>query len=109
MPRRPPTHKPARRSQPRPAWQKAHGKARETGRPWRRKREHVLARDNHLCQPCLKLGVLTVATDVDHIIPVGEGGTSHTSNLQSICDRCHRCKTALEAKRARARGGVGGG
>jgi 5-methylcytosine-specific restriction protein A len=43
------------------------------------------------------------ATQVDHIIPVSEGGGDELSNLQSTCDPCHEAKTQEEAQRARAK------
>ena len=70
------------------------------GRPWRRKRDRVLSRDGHLCQPCRRSRRLRLATQVDHIIGLAEGGTDHESNLQAICDDCHERKTQREAKRA---------
>ncbi|QSR35563.1 HNH endonuclease [Marinobacterium iners] len=70
------------------------------GRPWRRKRDHVLQRDKGLCQPCLKQNRISPATQVDHITPVAEGGTDADSNLQAICKACHDVKTQAEAKRA---------
>lgn len=77
-----------------------YGKGRG-GRPWRRKREAVLKRDKYLCQPCDREGRLTVATQVDHVVPEFEGGTDDEQNLQGICDDCHEAKTQAEARRAR--------
>lgn len=77
------------------------------GRPWRRKREHVLQRDGFTCRVCLASGVVTLADEVDHIIPRSQGGTDETTNLQAICKTCHRAKTAGEASAGR-RGGRGG-
>lgn len=79
-----------------------YGKGRG-GRPWRRLRESVLQRDQHLCQPCKTQGRYTEATQVDHIGPQAEGGTDDRVNLQAICDDCHDAKTAEEAKRGMAR------
>ena len=42
---------------------------------------------------------LTVATQVDHVIPQAEGGTDEESNLQAICEPCHQAKTKAEAAR----------
>lgn len=66
-----------------------------TGR-WRKLRAVILQRDNHLCQVCLAAGTLTPAREADHIIPVAQGGTDDSDNLQSICRACHRIKTARE-------------
>ncbi|HYG05331.1 MAG TPA: HNH endonuclease signature motif containing protein [Stenotrophomonas sp.] len=71
------------------------------GRPWRRLRDSILQRDQHLCQPCKAQGRYTEATQVDHIVPQAEGGTDDRVNLQAICDDCHKRKTEAEALRAR--------
>ena len=41
--------------------------------------------------------------EVDHIVPVCEGGGHVPSNLQVLCRRCHRTKTEAESRRARRR------
>lgn len=69
------------------------------GRPWRRLRDQVLERDQHLCQPCKAQGILTQATMVDHIVPQAEGGTDDPKNLQAICADCHQAKTNEERRR----------
>ena len=43
-----------------------------------------------------------VSTEVDHVIPVFEGGTHDDDNLQGACHACHAEKTARESARARA-------
>jgi 5-methylcytosine-specific restriction protein A len=76
-----------------------------TGSAWRRIRRRILARDCGMCQACLAAGRFTVACDVDHRVPVWEGGTDADANLQSLCDVCHKAKTAAEATRRAAGGG----
>lgn len=73
------------------------------GRPWRRKRDRILQRDGYLCQceDCKRDGLLTLATEVDHIIPLAEGGTDDERNLRAINHDCHEKKTRAEAKRAK--------
>lgn len=71
------------------------------GSAWsNRIRPGILRRDKYLCQPCLQGGVLTDASQVDHIIPKSQGGTDSPDNLQSICASCHRLKTQAESKGA---------
>ena len=70
-------------------------------RGWRRLRNSVLMRDNHLCQECLKDGIYTHANEVDHIKPKYLGGGDSYSNLQAICSRHHKIKTLKEARAAR--------
>lgn len=37
--------------------------------------------------------------DVDHVVPVGEGGSNEPSNLRCLCSDCHREKTRDDAGR----------
>jgi 5-methylcytosine-specific restriction enzyme A len=83
-----------------------HGKSRQSrgyGARWDKLRLRILARDSHLCQPCLNTGILKPATQVDHITPKAKGGTDDPDNLQAICDPCHKDKTAREAAEAQGR------
>jgi 5-methylcytosine-specific restriction protein A len=41
------------------------------------------------------------ATQVDHVIPLAEGGPDDETNLAPIHEDCHRAKTQAEARRAR--------
>jgi 5-methylcytosine-specific restriction protein A len=75
---------------------KGNATARGYGADWRKLRQIVLQRDNHLCLSCLKNGRAVTATDVDHIKPKAQGGTNTLNNLQSLCADHHRAKTALE-------------
>ena len=72
---------------------------------WREARRLFL-QENPLCVECLKQGVATPATVVDHIIP-HRGDWElfwDRNNWQSLCKRHHDAKTAREcfAKRGRA-------
>jgi 5-methylcytosine-specific restriction protein A len=77
--------------------------ARGYGSRWDKLRLRILARDRHLCQPCLDAGVVTPAREVDHITPKAAGGTDAEDNLAAICIACHREKTAREAAEAQGR------
>jgi 5-methylcytosine-specific restriction protein A len=66
------------------------------GWAWKKQRVRIMKRDSGLCQPCLKTGQVSIATEVDHIINKARGGTDDDSNLQAICDDCHKAKTARE-------------
>jgi len=86
--------------QPEP-WLSSKGKTpteRGYGYDWKKLRLKVLIRDAHLCQECFKNNIITVATDVDHIIPKSKGGTNAMTNLQSLCNPCHKIKTNSERK-----------
>ena len=66
---------------------------------WRSLRKFVLIRDNYLCQICLSKGKYVTATEVDHIVPLKEGGTNELNNLQSLCKSCHSRKTRHETSK----------
>lgn len=70
------------------------------GRPWRRLRIAILERDNYLCQcdDCTRLGLIRIANEVDHIIPLSRDGTDDETNLRAINSECHKKKTAKESR-----------
>ena len=50
-----------------------------------------------LCRECRKVGKLTPASIVDHIIERSKGGSDFDQeNLQSTCASCHNAKTRRE-------------
>lgn len=82
---------------------------RGLGWEWQQIRLQILARDAGLCQVCKRNGLLTQATEVDHIKPRKKGGTHDARNLQVICSQCHVEKTAAdEGKTRRAAIGADG-
>lgn len=85
------------------AWVRGNAGRGRGGRPWRRLRGAVLARDKHLCQPCRRRGNVAPAVEVDHIVSEAEGGATSAGNLEGICGPCHKAKTQREALRARQR------
>ncbi|WP_417315679.1 HNH endonuclease [Cycloclasticus pugetii] len=82
------------------SWTRGRAGRGRGGRPWRRLRDQVLNRDQHLCQPCKRQAKVSPASQVDHIIPESEGGPTVPSNLEAICTPCHDAKTQREAIRA---------
>lgn len=66
------------------------------GRAGCRMRERILKRDGYLCQGCLRRGRVAVATDVDHILPLHQGGSNADSNQESLCRECHDQKSERE-------------
>lgn len=66
------------------------------GHAWEKIKKRILRRDKALCQPCKRVGRLTQADDVDHIIAKHKGGSDRDDNLECICKPCHRLKTATE-------------
>lgn len=69
---------------------------------WRKIRRMQLAR-SPICQDPHGIhaenGEVVAANEVDHVIPLSQGGTHAMANLQSLCKKCHSTKTALEDKR----------
>ena len=65
---------------------------RTRGRKWMQMRELWLTQ-NPLCAECLKAGRVTLATEVDHKIPLFKGGADARENLNSLCADHHRIKT----------------
>lgn len=75
-------------------WGKSRG-----GRPWRRLKDEILARDNYTCQCCGRVGG---KLELDHIINLAQGGTDDKDNLQILCHACHKQKTQDESQHAYA-------
>lgn len=55
-------------------------------------RHEVFLRDGYRCREC---GATNHETrlEVDHIIPVSQGGTDELENLQTLCAECNRAKS----------------
>jgi 5-methylcytosine-specific restriction endonuclease McrA len=62
----------------------------------KRKRVHVLQRDNYICQHCCEAYPET-NLEADHIVPLHLGGEDTIDNMQCLCIPCHKIKTAAEA------------
>jgi len=75
---------------------------RARGRSWMARRYAWLAQHPE----CAECGRIDVTNQVDHIVPLCEGGADDESNMQTMCDEHHRAKTAEEAgRRAKVRAG----
>jgi 5-methylcytosine-specific restriction protein A len=59
-------------------------------------RRRILA-GNPLCAACEAKGRVTVATAVDHIVPLSKGGSNDEANLRPLCRDCHADKTRADA------------
>ena len=81
-----------------PSWVRpsAHAHKRLPTQEWMRLRAQVLR-----TMPACACG--RPATQVDHVVSLGQGGTHALANLRGICKRCHDAKTAREAAAARRR------
>jgi 5-methylcytosine-specific restriction protein A len=51
---------------------------------------------NPLCVECQKEGVITLAVELDHIVPLFKGGNDDYTNLQGMCRHHHSLKTARD-------------
>ena len=65
---------------------------------WQRLRKVQLSKEP-LCRYCSEQGRVTMATDVDHIVPIAAGGEAYDEgNLQSLCRSCHSSAKQREDK-----------
>ena len=60
-------------------------------------RECARARARGRCERCGAAAKL----EVDHVVPVSEGGDGSLENAQALCHACHTTKTASERRRRR--------
>jgi 5-methylcytosine-specific restriction protein A len=76
---------------------------RTRGGKWMRTRERILRAANGLCQcdECKALPAPRLAHEVDHTVPLVDGGADADHNLQALNSDCHAMKTAAEAARRR--------
>ena len=82
---------------------KAGATQRIRGDTWMAIRRAVMLRDGYQCQCC---GIVRLDNEVDHRIPLEQGGSNELDNLQALCGGptgCHTRKTKAEAA-ARAGG-----
>jgi len=61
---------------------------------WYKLRWKILQRDNFTCQYCGQ-SAPNVKLEVDHKIPIAEGGTDDEDNLVTTCYACNRGKNGL--------------
>jgi 5-methylcytosine-specific restriction protein A len=55
-------------------------------------RKYVFERNNYQCQSCSKIDLTAKTLQVDHIIPLAQGGANDLSNLQTLCAKCNSQK-----------------
>lgn len=63
------------------------GIANKRGSGWPALRRRIIARDGETCTVC---GEWRTALEVDHIVPLKDGGTDADSNLRTLCHSCHK-------------------
>lgn len=64
------------------------------GRKAVKQRERRLKRSDGLCEDCLAVGRVALATEVDHIIPLDHDGPDTDDNTRNLCHECHVKRTA---------------
>ncbi|MFD7605165.1 HNH endonuclease [Streptomyces mirabilis] len=73
------------------AWLRKSPRNQRRDSTWERHtRPRALARDGFACVRCGSRDHL----EVDHVIPIAQGGTWTLDNAQTLCQPCHRGKTA---------------
>ena len=70
-----------------PKYTHKHHKRRVSGH----QKKYVASRQKWKCNNCNEL--LDYSYEVDHIIPLYQGGNNHIKNLQALCRNCHGKKT----------------
>ena len=68
---------------------------RVTGRRLTRSRGRIALRDGYTCQKC---GQVVAIFEIDHVIPLFQGGSDSDSNKQLLCCSCHKEKSLEEIK-----------
>jgi 5-methylcytosine-specific restriction endonuclease McrA len=70
-----------------------------SGSAQQRRAARVMREHERTCHVCGK----PMADEVDHVVPLAEGGADDETNLRPIHSiPCHQAKTLAEARRARA-------
>jgi 5-methylcytosine-specific restriction protein A len=66
---------------------------RPRGRAGAAQRQRRLATEP-FCRDCAAEGYQRPADEIDHIVPLAEGGTDSDDNVRSLCRYCHARRTA---------------
>lgn len=80
----------------------ANGKTRVSTKEWKALRARAVREYGNQCARCEADGD-EVRLELDHVVPVAEGGADTLDNAQLLCVSCHQPKTQAEAARGRAR------
>lgn len=65
------------------------------GRAWSETRQRIALAHSYRCAHC-GLVWRSHIDQIDHAIPLEQGGSNDDSNLQPLCNECHNAKTASE-------------
>jgi 5-methylcytosine-specific restriction endonuclease McrA len=83
-------------------WKNSSTTSRTSSAAWKRLRREAIRVLGYECARC-GIDGRDVHLELDHRIPVAEGGEDTLDNAQWLCSPCHKPKTQAEAKRGRAR------
>ncbi|MYD50480.1 MAG: HNH endonuclease [Dehalococcoidia bacterium] len=72
---------------------------RKLRRQSQKKRPQVIKRDQGRCRHCGHC--VGEDGEIDHVMPIADGGTADLENLQLLCWSCHRTKTTNSNRRRR--------
>ena len=72
---------------------KAGATPRLRGDAWIKVRQRVLVEGKFACVDC---GLVSMSNQIDHDIPLEQGGSNDESNLRIRCINCHAAKTKQE-------------
>jgi 5-methylcytosine-specific restriction protein A len=81
-------------------WQHTGPDKRLRGRAGQVQRQCRLDRTDGLCEHCLKVDRVTLATVVNHIIPLARGGEDTDENTENLCGPCDEIATAKQFAKA---------
>lgn len=84
---------------------KAGSTPRIRGGKWQRMRNAALLAGQAACAKC---GRVHPSNQIDHVVPLEQGGSNDPANLQVLCVECHQAKTAAEAQARAGRNVVTG-
>lgn len=79
------------------------GSSRTTAAEWKRLRRLAKHRLPYWCAQCGAEPAGRDGLELDHIVPVAEGGADGLDNLQWLCASCHAEKSRREAARGVSR------
>ena len=63
---------------------------------YHREKQAALTRSKGACERC---GDTAGRREVDHIVPLRDGGANTRANLQVLCQACHKAKTRVDRRR----------
>lgn len=69
---------------------------RVRGRVWTETRQRIALAHGYRCVDCDRVWVSHL-DQIDHAVPLEQGGSNDDANLRPRCDDCHAAKTAREA------------